>query len=146
MRYSLRQSTRKAPEVTIGNSNDNGNAIKPGNEIQEATVADVIPLDAPASVLGGLDPVYEAKAQVLNKAIQDIGMGSYQWQLFVVIGFGWASDNLWPIVTSLIFTPIVNEFHPTKGPILSLSQNIGLLVGAMSVSYTHLTLPTKRIV
>ena len=31
-------------------------------------------------------------------------MGWYQWQLFVVVGFGWASDNLWPVVTSLIFT------------------------------------------
>lgn len=29
-------------------------------------------------------------------------MGWYQWQLFIVVGFGWASDNLWPIVTSLI--------------------------------------------
>jgi hypothetical protein len=34
--------------------------------------------------------------------IQEIGMGTYQWQLFVVVGFGWANDNLWPIVTSLI--------------------------------------------
>lgn len=39
--------------------------------------------DAPAGVLedGSLDPVYEAKAKVLNKAIQDIGMGRYQWQV-----------------------------------------------------------------
>lgn len=58
-------------------------------------------------------------------------MGRYQWQLFTVVGFGWASDNLWPIVTSLILTPIVNEFHPSKGPLLSLSQNIGLLAGAV---------------
>jgi hypothetical protein len=38
---------------------------------------------APVSVLedGSLDPVYEAKAKVLNKAIQDIGMGRYQWQV-----------------------------------------------------------------
>ena len=38
---------------------------------------------APTSVLqeGTLDPVYEAKAKVLNKAIQDIGMGRYQWQV-----------------------------------------------------------------
>jgi hypothetical protein len=34
--------------------------------------------------------------------IQEIGMGWYQWQLFIVVGFGWANDNLWPIVTSLI--------------------------------------------
>ncbi|CAI6340653.1 unnamed protein product [Periconia digitata] len=88
--------------------------------------------DAPAAVMeGSLDPVYEAKAKVLNKAIQDIGMGRYQWQLFIVIGFGWASDNLWPIVTSLIFTPVKNEFNPTRAPFLSLAQNIGLLVGAV---------------
>ena len=63
--------------------------------------------------------------------IQDIGMGWYQWQLFIVIGFGWASDNLWPIVTSLIFTPITNEFDPSRPPLLTLAQNIGLLLGAM---------------
>jgi MFS family permease len=48
-----------------------------------------------------------------------------------VIGFGWAMDNLWPIVTSLIFTPISNEFNPTRPPFLTLSQNIGLLFGAV---------------
>lgn len=28
-----------------------------------------------------VDPVYQAKAHVLNNAIQDIGMGKYQWEL-----------------------------------------------------------------
>lgn len=85
----------------------------------------------PALPEGSLDTTYEKKARLLNNAVQDIGMGKYQWQLFVVIGFGWASDNLWPIVTSLIFTPVNNEFHPSRAPFLTLSQNIGLLVGAM---------------
>jgi MFS family permease len=58
-------------------------------------------------------------------------MGWYQWQLFIVVGFGWANDNLWPIVTSLIFTPIANEFSPSRPPLLTLAQNIGLLAGAM---------------
>lgn len=58
-------------------------------------------------------------------------MGWYQWQLFIVVGFGWASDNLWPIVTSLIFTPVTNEFSPDRPPLLTLAQNIGLLAGAM---------------
>ncbi|KAK8075112.1 hypothetical protein PG997_009775 [Apiospora hydei] len=80
---------------------------------------------------GQVDSVYEAKAEVLNKAIQHIGMGWYQWQLFIVVGFGWASDNLWPIVTSLILTPIANEFWVAKPPLLSLAQNIGLLAGAI---------------
>lgn len=54
-----------------------------------------------------LDPVYQAKARILNDAIQEIGMGKYQWcvqpslsgsqlipissdrWLFAVTGFGW---------------------------------------------------------
>ena len=40
----------------------------------------------PTLLKGSIDPVYEGKAQVLNSAIQDIGMGWYQWQLFVVVG------------------------------------------------------------
>ena len=63
--------------------------------------------------------------------IQDIGMGWYQWQLFVVVGFGWAADNLWPIVTSLILPAAANEFRPERKPLLTLAQNIGLLAGAM---------------
>lgn len=58
-------------------------------------------------------------------------MGWYQWQLFIVVGFGWASDNLWPIVTSLVFTPIANEFNPSRPPLFTLAQNIGLLAGAV---------------
>ncbi|KAI1361412.1 major facilitator superfamily domain-containing protein [Xylaria arbuscula] len=84
----------------------------------------VIPADS-------VDVTYARKAAVLNRAIKDIGMGWYQWQLFVVIGFGWASDNLWPVVTSLILTPIKSEFNPPKPPLLSLAQNVGLLAGAI---------------
>ena len=80
--------------------------------------------------IDGLDPVYAAKARVLNRAIQDIGMGSYQWQLFIVIGFGWAADNAWPIVTSLILPAITAEFNVDQPPLLTLAQNIGLLAGA----------------
>lgn len=58
-------------------------------------------------------------------------MGWYQWQLFIVVGFGWASDNLWPIITSLILPPITSEFGPDRPPLLTLAQNIGLLAGAM---------------
>jgi MFS family permease len=77
------------------------------------------------------DARYRAKAEVLNRAIQEIGMGRYQWQLFIVIGFGWASDNLWPIITSLILPPISYEFAVSRPALLTLAQNIGLLIGAI---------------
>ena len=35
------------------------------------------------------------KAKVINKALQDMGMGRYQWQLFALCGGGWMADNLW---------------------------------------------------
>lgn len=94
-------------------------------------VAETTPPSTPSDASDGPDAVYKGKAEVLNRAIQDIGMGWYQWQLFIVVGFGWAMDNLWPTVTGLILTPVANEFHPKQEPILTLAQNIGLLIGAV---------------
>jgi hypothetical protein len=41
------------------------------------------------SIDDAVNPIYQAKAPVLNDALQDVGMGRYQWGLFVVTGFGW---------------------------------------------------------
>lgn len=76
-----------------------------------------------------IDPVYHAKAKLLGEAMNEIGMGKYQWKLFVAAGFGWFSDSVWPLLSGLILTPVVNEFN-VKESFLSLSLNIGLLVGA----------------
>ena len=38
-----------------------------------------------------VDPVFEAKAAIINSAFQQIGMGKYQWKLFALCGFGWVS-------------------------------------------------------
>ena len=35
----------------------------------------------------------KGKSKVINKAIQDMGMGRYQWELFVLCGFGWFADK-----------------------------------------------------
>ncbi|KAJ7257870.1 MFS general substrate transporter [Mycena haematopus] len=77
-----------------------------------------------------VDPVYHAKAKVLNAAIQDIGMGRYQYYLFICAGFGWFADSVWPLITGLILTPVIAEFK-FNGPFLSLAANVGLLVGAV---------------
>ncbi|KAF7503965.1 hypothetical protein GJ744_002939 [Endocarpon pusillum] len=105
------------------------NSTKEAAELRE--LSPVVEGPPPALPKGTIDPIYAAKAKALNAEIQKIGMGWYQWQLFVVVGFGWASDNLWPIVTSLILPPVSKEFDLDKPPLLSLAQNIGLLVGAM---------------
>jgi hypothetical protein len=45
---------------------------------------------------GEIDPVYAAKAHLLNDAMQSIGMGKYHWQLFLVAGFGCACGGKSP--------------------------------------------------
>lgn len=35
----------------------------------------------------------KVKSKLINKAIGDIGMGSYNWQLFILCGFGWMADK-----------------------------------------------------
>ncbi|KAL1686433.1 major facilitator superfamily domain-containing protein, partial [Schizophyllum commune] len=104
---------------------------KPGDE-ESVTVEAA----AEEDVFGGdsIDPVYLAKAHVLNRALQEIGMGRYNWMIFVVTGFGWLAmlmqGDVLQIVTGLILTPVVNEFV-FDGPFLKLAQNIGLLIGAV---------------
>ncbi|KAH8795309.1 MFS sugar transporter-like protein [Hyaloscypha finlandica] len=121
------ESARKGDEI-IDKTAQNGDDAK----IKDMSSPQVIGLDDETVIpKGTIDPVYEAKARVLNHAIQEIGMGWYQWQLFIVVGFGWANDNLWPVVTSLILTPITNEFLPHRPSFLVLAQNIGLLAGAI---------------
>jgi hypothetical protein len=41
----------------------------------------------------GADSAYDRKSKVINKAIQDIGMGRYQWELFMLCGMGWLADK-----------------------------------------------------
>ncbi|KAG8862221.1 hypothetical protein FRB96_001800 [Tulasnella sp. 330] len=112
-----------------GNSNEMtvlGKTSKDPSEFSRQTSNN----DGDALPKGALDPVYAAKAEVLNRAIQNIGFGHYQRWLFVVTGFGWLVDNLWPVVISIILTPVITEFH-FQGPYFELSQNIGLFVGAI---------------
>lgn len=35
----------------------------------------------------------QGKSRVINKAIEDIGMGRYQWSLFTLCGMGWLADK-----------------------------------------------------
>lgn len=53
---------------------------------------------------------YEIKSKLINKAIQDIGMGTYNWQLFVLCGLGWFADNLWLQGVSLTLPSLSAEF------------------------------------
>ncbi|SCU82110.1 LAMI_0B08966g1_1 [Lachancea mirantina] len=84
----------------------------------------------------GFEELYLEKSRLISRAIDEIGFGKYQIGLFVVAGFGWFSDNAWPVATSLILPRLaeVDGVHPpAKGqtPFITLAQNLGLLAGAL---------------
>ncbi|KAF7191247.1 MFS siderochrome iron transporter 1 [Pseudocercospora fuligena] len=81
---------------------------------------------------GGHDTAYDKKSKVINKAIQDIGMGRYQWQLFTLCGFGWLADNLWLQGVALTLPSLSAEFGVSETQVryTTLSLFLGLCIGA----------------
>ncbi|KAF2185547.1 MFS general substrate transporter [Zopfia rhizophila CBS 207.26] len=79
-----------------------------------------------------LNTTYDRKSKVINKAIQDIGMGQYQWQLFVLCGFGWLADNLWLQGVALTLPKLSVEFGVSESNIryTTLALFVGLCIGA----------------
>ncbi|EIT75956.1 synaptic vesicle transporter SV2 [Aspergillus oryzae 3.042] len=72
------------------------------------------------------------KAKIINKAIQDIGMGRYQWELYILCGFGWTADNLWLQGVALTLTPLSMEFGVSESYVrfTTCALFVGLIVGA----------------
>ncbi|CAI7657731.1 unnamed protein product [Penicillium crustosum] len=81
----------------------------------------------------GSDAVFAAKVQLLNQALLDMGMGLYQWMLFLMTGVGWFLDSFW-IMSFLVIAPSAgNEaqffFMGDNTDYLFVSLFVGLTVG-----------------
>ena len=67
------------------------------HELQEKTAntghSDYHGIDTRALPMGA-DEVYEKKIAIMNEALIDLGMGSFQWKIFAMTGFGWFADNV----------------------------------------------------
>ncbi|PHH90777.1 hypothetical protein CDD83_2668 [Cordyceps sp. RAO-2017] len=77
---------------------------------------------------------YEIKSKLINKAIQDIGMGPYNWRLFVLCGFGWFADNLWLQGVSLCLPSLSAEFGLSEKTVRYTTS--ALFVGLSAGSFT----------
>ncbi|KAJ5094140.1 hypothetical protein N7456_010001 [Penicillium angulare] len=84
------------------------------------------------SSTSSLDSIYDRKAKVINRAMQDIGMGKYQKKLFFLCGFGWLADNLWLQGIALTLTPISYEFNIDSSWVRfsTCALFLGLCIGA----------------
>ena len=59
------------------------------DDLSEDSIKDVFDVEA-------IDPVLSRKMQLVNKAIDEIGMTSFQWKMFFLNGFGYAVDSVRP--------------------------------------------------
>lgn len=62
-----------------------------------------------ASDLAGAD-MYTRQSLIVNRALRDMGMGRYQWELFVLCGAGWLFDDLWLVGLALSLPSLSTEF------------------------------------
>ncbi|KAI0420668.1 sugar transporter [Xylaria grammica] len=152
--YSARRRKADA-EDQHGSGDADANADPDHNEDEEAALGAtfkssnnegdaMLQVDAPEYSIDGLRQAvregepgrrwteYELKSKLINKAIQDIGMGLYNWQLFVLCGFGWFADNLWMQGVSLILPSLSEEFGVTEKQVryTTSSVYVGLSIGS----------------
>ncbi|KAL4951031.1 major facilitator superfamily domain-containing protein [Aspergillus filifer] len=97
----------------------------------------------------GSGAVFEAKAQLLNQALLDIGMGRYQWFLFIITSVGWFLDSFW-ITSFTVINPAASDeaqffFSGDKSAYLPLSLSVGLTTGAATWPWMSDTLGRKWI-
>ncbi|KAF8907387.1 major facilitator superfamily domain-containing protein [Mucidula mucida] len=69
----------------------------------------------------------------LDKTIDRIGMGSYQWTLLSLCGFGWMADNMWLQAVAIILPRVQQQYavHDQYIGILSSSLFAGMMLGAV---------------
>ncbi|KAG9124963.1 hypothetical protein FRC07_009555, partial [Ceratobasidium sp. 392] len=79
----------------------------------------------------GVDSIYDMKSELVNQCLQnEIGMGRYQWELFLLSGFGWMADNIWLQGVAIILPSISREMQPPHIAFATLALYVGLIVGA----------------
>jgi hypothetical protein len=79
-------------------AHQDNSSVAPGEEVDEKAKglsghSNYHGIDTQAVHLGA-DEVYEKKVALMNEAIIDLGMGSFQWKVFAMTGFGWFVDNV----------------------------------------------------
>jgi MFS family permease len=76
--------------------------------------------------------LYEKKCLLINREIDLMGMGRYQWSIWVLCGAGYMIDLMWAQAFGLVLSPIQQElgFGADQTGKLSTAFSIGLTAGA----------------
>ncbi|KAM5449844.1 hypothetical protein MaudCBS49596_004606 [Microsporum audouinii] len=128
--------TSKIPskKKSVGGTFEEEGAASPPPEYEAELTIEALRAEVEASVAStGQDTAYDRKSMVINRAVQDIGMGRYQWQLFILCGFGWFADNLWLQGVALTLPKLSLEFGVSESHVrfTTCALFIGLCLGSV---------------
>jgi MFS family permease len=78
------------------------------------------------------ETLYDRKCILINREIDAMGMGRYQWCLWALCGFGYMIDLMWAQAFGLVLSPIQQELGFGDGQTgnLSTAFSAGLTAGA----------------
>jgi hypothetical protein len=76
--------------------------------------------------------LYEKKCVLVNRELEMLGMGRYQWYIRGLCGFGYMIDLLWAQAFGLVLSPLQQElgFSPSESGNISVAFSSGLTAGA----------------
>lgn len=76
--------------------------------------------------------LYDKKCVLVNREIDAMGMGRYQWYIWCLCGFGYLLDLLWAQAFGLALSPLQQElgFGNDQSGNISTSFSAGLTAGA----------------
>lgn len=76
--------------------------------------------------------LFEKKCIIINREMDAIGMGRYQWYIWTLCGFGYLLDLMWAQAFGLVLQPLKQElgFAENQSGNIGASFNAGLTAGA----------------
>ncbi|RMZ86200.1 hypothetical protein DV737_g196, partial [Chaetothyriales sp. CBS 132003] len=116
---------KKVGEETVSSGQDG--AIT-AHTVQELSIDDLVSREFYGK---SITDSYRLKSELVGKCMEEIGMGRYQWELFVVTGFGWITDNFWSQGIGTIQPVVKLEFTDiSRVSFSSIAYYAGLICGA----------------
>ncbi|KAM3451585.1 hypothetical protein BB8028_0005g11840 [Beauveria bassiana] len=68
---------------------------------------------------------------LVDRSIQQIGLGRYQWRMFLTCGFGFFLDSMLPASVGIVLPQIVKQWSVKYPSMILLPGGVGALLGAL---------------
>lgn len=119
--------------MEVSNKSEDTNQMEAKPTVEETDIQSSTESDDNTILDAAVTKLYARKVSLLNNELARIGMGWYQWRLFILAGIGWTADNFWATLNSQAVYQVGLEYNvsTTQLPWGSMSLAIGLCFGAI---------------